>query len=178
MKYADALKNAMTLLASHKKTIFIGQSVKYGGTGLYDSITHIADNKKIEWPVAEYLQTGVTIGMALEGYIPVSLYPRWNFLLMGTDQIINHLDKFSILSRGRCNPKVIIRVSIGSEHPVDPQDQHKGNFSEAFRMMCKTIDIIELNETSDIIPSYEKALYRTDNRSTILVENADYLKYK
>ena len=145
MKYVEALKEAMSLLAKHDDTIFIGQAVKYGGTGLYDSIQHIDDDKKIEWPVAEYLQTGFAIGLALNGYIPVSLYPRWNFLLMGTDQIVNHLDKFPLLSRGRCNPKMIIRVSVGSEAPIDPQDQHKGNFSEAFRLMCKTIDIIELN---------------------------------
>ena len=110
--------------------------------------------------------------------IPVSIMPRWNFLLMGTDQIINHLDKFMLLSDGRCTPKAIIRVAVGSERPVDPQDQHKGNFADAFRMMCKTIDIIELHEPEDIVPAYELALNRTDGKSTILVEFGDYSKEK
>ena len=178
MKYCEELKKAMSVLAEHDKTIFIGQAVKYAGTGLYDTLTHIPDEKKIEFPVAEYLQSGVVNGMAIQGMIPVSIMPRWNFLLMGTDQIINHLDKFMLLSDGRCTPKAIIRVAVGSERPVDPQDQHKGNFADAFRMMCKTIDIIELHEPEDIVPAYELALNRTDGKSTILVEFGDYSKEK
>lgn len=178
MKYFDELKKAMSLLAAHPDTVFIGQAVKYHGTGLYDSLVHLPDNKKIEFPVAEYLQCGIVNGMAIEGMIPVSIFPRWNFMLMGTDQIVNHLDKFLSMSRGKCCPKVIIRVAVGSERPVDPQDQHKGNFSVAFRSMCKTIDIIELNEPEDIVPAYEKALNRTDGKSTILVEFSDFSKEK
>jgi len=178
MKYFDELKNAMNLLASHPKTVFIGQAVEYEGTGLYDSLKHLPSNKKIELPVAEYLQSGLANGMAIEGMIPVSTYPRWNFLLMGTDQIVNHLDKFITMSNGKCTPKVIIRVAVGSEYPVDPQCQHKGNFSESFRGMLKNIEVIELNEPEEIMPAYEKALSREDGVSTILVEFADYIKTK
>jgi len=178
MKYIEEIKKAMTLLSEHPDTIFIGQAVEYEGTGLYDSLKHIPDNKKMEFPVAEYLQMGISNGMAIEGMIPISTYPRWNFLLMATDQIINHLDKISSMSLGKCLPKVIIRVAVGSEKPVDPQDQHKGNFSQAFKLMCKTIDIIELIEPEDIVPAYEKALNRTDGKSTILVEFADFNKEK
>jgi pyruvate/2-oxoglutarate/acetoin dehydrogenase E1 component len=178
MKYFEVLKKAMTMLSLNDKVIFIGQAVEYAGTGLYDTLEHISPNKKMEFPVAEYLQCGVVNGLALNGYIPVSIIPRWNFLLMGTDQIVNHLDKFSLMSDGRCTPKAIIRVAVGSERPVDPQDQHKGNFSDAFRSMCKTIQVIELHEPKDIVPSYEYALNRTDGKSTIIVEFGDYSKEK
>ena len=178
MKYLEEIKKAMSLLAEHPDTIFIGQAVEYEGTGLYESMAHLPKHKKMELPVAEYLQSGMANGMAIEGMIPVSTYPRWNFLLMGTDQIVNHLDKFSSMSLGKCTPKVIIRVAVGSERPVDPQDQHKGNFTQAFKSMCKTLDIIELVEPEDIVPAYEKALNRTDGKSTMLVEFADFCKEK
>jgi len=179
MKYFDELKKAMSLLADNPKTLFIGQAVEYEGTGLFESIKHIPQNKKMELPVAEYFQSGLANGIAIEGgIIPISIFPRWNFLLMATDQIVNHLDKFITMSEGRCTPKVIIRVAVGSEYPIDPQCQHKGNFSSAFRSMCKTIDIIELNEPEEIVPAYLKALNREDGRSTILVEFADYSKKK
>jgi len=116
----------------------------------------------------------VSTGMAINGLVPVSVVPRWNFLLCATDQIVNHLDKMDSMSDGRCRPKVIIRVAKGSENPVDPQDQHKGNFSDAFRLMCKNIDIVELHEPEDILPAYQKAFSST--RSTILVEFPDYGK--
>lgn len=178
MKYFDELKRAMSIVAENPKTFFIGQAVGYPGTGLYDSLEHIPSNKKMELPVAEYFQSGLANGMALEGLIPISTFPRWNFLLMGVDQIVNHLDKFNEMSNGKFKPKVLIRVAVGSERPIDPQCQHKGNFSEAFRQMCKTIEVVELYEAKDIVPAYEKALNRTDDVSTILVEFGDFSKEK
>jgi len=173
MNYFEELKRSMTLLSEHPKTIFIGQAVEYEGTGLYDSLTHIPSNKKLELPVAEYLQTGLANGLAIEGMIPISIYPRWNFLLMGTDQIVNHLDKFITMSNGKCTPKVIIRVAVGSEYPVDPQCQHKGNFASAFREMTKTINIVELYTPDIIFEQYQYALNRPDGISTILIEFGD-----
>tara|TARA_R110002051_G_scaffold325560_2_gene428898 strand:+ start:1121 stop:1657 length:537 start_codon:yes stop_codon:yes gene_type:complete len=178
MKYTEEIVKAMSMLADNPKTFFIGQAVEYEGTGLYDSLKHLPKEKRLELPVAEYLQSGLANGMAIEGMIPISTYPRWNFLLMGTDQIINHLDKFKSMSNGKLTPKVIIRVAVGSEHPVDPQCQHKGNFSEAFRNMTNNTEIIELIEPEDIMPAYTKALNRKDGINTILVEFADYCKTK
>lgn len=178
MKYFEELQKAMSLLAEHPKTFFIGQAVEYEGTGLFDTLTHIPHNKKLELPVAEYFQCGLANGMAIQGMIPISTFPRWNFLLMGTDQIINHLDKFSNMSNGKCNSKVIIRVAVGSEYPIDPQCQHKGNFTDAFRSMTKSINIVELIEPTDIMPAYYEALNREDGVSTILVEFADFAKTK
>lgn len=176
MTYFEELQSAMGILAEHPDTLFIGQAVEYEGTGLYDSLKHIPADKKLELPVAEYFQCGLANGMAIAGMVPISTFPRWNFLLMGADQIVNHLDKFSLLSKGRCRPKVIIRVAVGSEHPVDPQWQHKGNFSDAFRSMLLTMEVVELHTAKDIVPEYVRAYDRTDGVSTILVEYADKAK--
>jgi pyruvate/2-oxoglutarate/acetoin dehydrogenase E1 component len=177
MKYYDEIKKAMLMLAEHPKSMFIGQSVCYPGTGFYDSLTHIPKEKKWEFPIVENLQLGVCTGLAIKGYLPVAIYPRWNFLIVATDQIVNHLDKLPLMSDGEFIPKVIIRVAIGSESPVDPQDQHKGDFTDAFKSMCKTINVVRLNEPEEIIPVYEYALKGT-KYSSILVENADYYKTK
>jgi pyruvate/2-oxoglutarate/acetoin dehydrogenase E1 component len=164
----------MNWLGNQDNVIILGQAVCYAGTGCYESIVEVPNSKKMEFPVAENFQIGVSTGLAINGLIPVSVIPRWNFLLCATDQIVNHLDKMNLMSDGRCNPKVIIRVAKGSENPVDPQDQHKGNFSDAFRLMCKNIDIVELKEPCQILTAYQKAYNST--RSTILVEFPDYRK--
>ena len=171
--YNAELVKAMNWLGEQADTIFLGQSVRFGGTGCYDSLTQVPDSKKLEFPVAENLQVGVSTGLALNGYVPVSVFPRWKFLICATDQIVNHLDKLSLINPA-CNPKVIIRVAVGSEIPVDPQEQHKGNFSEAFRQMCQTIRIVELTDKTQIVDAYKAAYY--DARSTILVEFPDYGK--
>jgi pyruvate/2-oxoglutarate/acetoin dehydrogenase E1 component len=179
LTYYNEIKKAMSMLSEHPQTLFIGQAVEYEGTGLYDSLSHLPKEKRIELPVAEYLQCGLANGLAIEGgIIPVSTFPRFNFLLMGIDQIVNHLDKFINLSDGKCTPKVIIRVAVGSEWPIHPQEQHVGNFANAFKCMLRNIEVVELNETKDIILAYKKALERQDGVSTILVEFSDHYKTK
>jgi pyruvate/2-oxoglutarate/acetoin dehydrogenase E1 component len=172
--YNAELKRTMTWLSEQPKTIFLGQAVEYAGTGCYESLTDILPERKMEFPVAENFQIGVSIGLAMNGFVPVSVVPRWNFLLCATDQIVNHLDKLSSLSGGRCHPRVIIRVAVGSERPVDPQAQHRGNFAAAFRLMCQTVDVIEADTVEKIRPAYDLAYNRTDGRSTIVVEFPDF----
>jgi hypothetical protein len=87
---------------------------------------------------------------------------------------VNHLDKMSVMSSGEYQPKVIIRTGIGSERPLHPQHQHIGDYTDAFRSMLTTIDVIRLDEPGQIFPAYEKALLRDDGRSTLLVEWGDY----
>ena len=71
-----------------------------------------------------------------------------------------------------------IRTSVGSERPLHPQHQHVGDFTDAVKKMCRSIDIISLNEPENILPAYEKALNRKDGRSTMLVEFGDYYNEK
>lgn len=174
-EYQAELKRAMNWIAAQDKTIILGQAVEYAGTGCYESLTEVPADKKMEFPVAENFQIGVSTGLALNGFVPVSIVPRWNFLLCATDQIVNHLDKMMLINP-QCRPKVIIRVAVGSEIPVNPQEQHKGNFSDAFKLMCQTIEIIECTEIEDIMPAYWKAYNRQDGRSTIIVEFSDFGK--
>lgn len=171
--YFDELKRSMEWLANKQDTMFLGQSVAYEGTGIFNTLKNIHMSKRLELPVAEYMQMGMSTGLALNGYVPVSIFPRWNFLLCATDQIINHLDKLILMSDGGYKPKVIIRTAIGSTIPLDPQEQHKGDFTDAFKLMCKTINVVRLDSKTDIFSSYQEAYERTDGISTILVEWPD-----
>lgn len=172
--YNQELFDTMTYLATVPGVIFLGQAVRYAGTGCYESLTGVSLDQKIEMPVAENFQIGVSTGLALAGYTPITVVPRWNFLLCASDQIVNHLDKLNMLSADRSNPRVIIRVARGSETPVDPQDQHKGDFSDAFGLMCKNINILQCREPQQIRPHYDYALQ--SSRSSIIVEYPDYGK--
>ena len=82
------------------------------------------------------------------------------------------------LKRRGFKTKSILRTSIGSQRPLHPQYQHVGDFTNAVKKMCSTIEIIKLNNAKDIYPSYKKALERKDNISTILVEFGDYYNEK
>ena len=177
-KYFDELKKAMNFLGSQKNTIFIGQAVEVPGTAMSNTLSQINRNKLMELPVAEEMQMGISLGLAMEGYVPISIFPRWNFLLYGVNQLINHIDKFEIMNGKKIKPKIIIRTSIGSQKPLHPQHQHIGDYSEAFRKMSTNIEIIRLKEVKDVLPSYKKAYNRRDNKNTILVEYGDFYNEK
>ena len=168
----------MNYLAKNERTIFLGQAVKVPGTSMSNTFKEINPNKLIELPVAEEMQMGMTNGFAINGLIPVSVFPRWNFLLLAINQLINHLDKIKLISNDGYKTKVIIRTGIGSEKPLHPQYQHVGDFTDAVKKMCTNIEIIKLNEVKDIFPSYKKALEREDGKSTIVVEYGDYYNEK
>ena len=171
--YQTELKRAMHYLAANEKVIFLGQAVAFPGTAMTTTLEDIEKSKLIELPVEEDMQMGISTGLALNGFIPVSIFPRWNFMLLAVNQIVNHLDKLSELLQKQNPPKVIIRTGIGSINPMDPGPQHKGDFTDPFRLMCANIEVVRLDSAELIFPSYKKALDRDDGVSTIIVEWSD-----
>jgi len=178
MKYAEELTKSMDFLAQDSRSIFLGQAVAYPGTAITNTLKNVSKNKLYELPVAEEMQMGMTTGLAMNNLIPISIFPRWNFLLLGINQLVNHLDKINIMSNGKFKTKAIIRTSIGSQRPLHPQQQHVGDFSKPIQDMCKNVEVIILEEPAQIFPSYEKSLNRQDGKSTILVEYGDYYQEK
>ena len=169
---------AMEYLAGDPRVMFLGQAVACPGTAMSNTLKKVSREKLLELPVAEELQMGMSCGLALGGHVPVSIFPRWNFLLLAVNQVVNHLDKFPVMSNNGYRPKVIIRTGIGSVRPLHPQHQHVGDYTDAFRLMCENIEVIRLEEPADIFPAYQKALEREDGKSTIVVEYGDYYNEK
>jgi len=178
MKYFDELKRSMDWLNEQPNTLFLGQAVEYAGTGMTNTLKDVDRNKMLEMPVNEDMQMGLSLGIALNGTVPISIYPRWNFLLLAANQVVNHLDKVKAMSDGGYTPKVIIRTAIGSQRPLHPQHQHVADFTAGFRALCDTVDVIKLDEPYQIFEAYQYAYNRTDNRSTILVEWGDFYNEK
>jgi len=176
LKYFEELKAAMKMLSKDSHVMFIGQAVEYAGTAMTNTLKDVSREQLVELPVFEDTQMGITLGLALAGFIPVSIYPRWNFLICATNQLVNHVDKITMMSDFK--PRIIIRTSIGSERPLHPQHQHVGDYTDAFRLMCENIDVIRLKEPKDIIPAYTKAYERKDGIATVLVEYGDYYEEK
>lgn len=154
---------AMEELARDTRVLFLGQGVRDPGTFMSTTLTGVLHGQRVELPVAEEMQLGMSIGMAMCGFVPVSIFPRWNFLILAANQLVNHLDKMQ--------PHVIVRVGVGSSKPLDPGDQHKGDYTEAFRQMMPNTYIAKLERASDIINEYRAALHR--DGPSILVEIAD-----
>ena len=64
----------------NNKTVFIGQAVTYPGTAMFNSLVDVP-KRKSNSRLLRKTQMGITIGFMLNKKIPVSIYPRLNFLL-------------------------------------------------------------------------------------------------
>ena len=178
MGYKDEIIKSMDWLAAKNDTIFIGQSVSYSGNAIYNTLKSVPENKKIELPVIEELQMGLSTGMALEGYVPITCYPRFDFLILACNQLVNHLDKIDYMSKGMMKPRIIIRTSIGAKKPLDGGIQHTQDHTEAFRHLLTDINVVLLNEPNEIFPAFELAYEREDAQSTLIIEGGDYYNEK
>jgi len=170
-KYQQNLTKAMNMLAKEKNTIFIGQTLIYGGSPMFGSCEKVPKKKKFEMPVFEDTQMGISIGLALNGFIPVSIFPRIDFLICATNQLVNHLDKVEEMSNGEFKPGVIIRTQIGNTKPIYPGAQHCQDHTAGLKSMCKHIMVIKIKDETEVILSYKLAIKRAkQGKSTLLVE--------
>lgn len=169
MRYFDELCEAMAILGARGDVLILGQGVaRHGGTSMSATFRDVPETKIIEMPVAEELQVGMCIGLSLQGALPVCVIPRWNFMLRAADAIVNHLDRLPIYSAGGYKPRVIIRTAVPSTRPFNPQSQHDDDFTAAFGMMLRTVNLVQLARAEEIVPAYRAAM--ASERSTILVE--------
>lgn len=175
MKYKEEIVKAMTMLGKDKRTIFLGQSIAYPGHIMYDSLENVPISKRIELPVFEEVQMGMGIGLSLEGYIPISLYPRMDFLIIAMNQLVNHLDKLEEMSCGQFKPKVIIRTMIGRTKPFYSGAQHIQDHTQALIDITTNIDVVKLMSAREIMPAYKYAM--KSDKSSILVEVGDLYEF-
>jgi pyruvate/2-oxoglutarate/acetoin dehydrogenase E1 component len=176
MKYFDEVKKSMTWLGEQERSIFLGQAVKFPGTALTKTLTDVNKNKLIELPVFENMQMGMSTGLALNGFIPISIFPRFDFLVCAMDQLVNHLDKLPAISNGKVFPKMIIRTTVGSKIPLHPGHQHCNDYTEAFKLLLSTINVVKLEEPEQIFEEYKKAY--NCNSSTLMIEMMDFYNLK
>jgi pyruvate/2-oxoglutarate/acetoin dehydrogenase E1 component len=153
--YKDELTKAMTFLAQKEDTIFIGQQIVYAGNPMSTTLTEVPKEKMIEVPVMEETQMGMSLGLAMTGKSVITFYPRWDFLVSATNQLINHVDKFEHMTGKKVN--IIIRVGVGSKDPLDPGIQHRNDYSSEFDSMLQFVKVRKLREIDDIYKIYTNA---------------------
>jgi len=172
MKYKDELVRSMEWLATKSDTVFMGQAIGMSGHAISNTMANVPQDKRVELPVFEETQLGMATGMAMTGWVPVTCYPRFDFFILSLNQLVNHLDKMKDMSKGDMNPRVIIRVAVGSKVPFSAGPQHTQNHTEAMRKMLTEVEVIELMEPEDIFPAFVKA-YSSD-KSFLIIEHSEF----
>ena len=166
LSYKDALTNSMSFLGEQDNVIFIGQQIVYAGNPMSTTLTNVSKDSMIEVPVIEETQMGMSLGIAMTGKTVVTLYPRWDFIVSATNQLVNHVDKYELMTGKKIN--ILIRVGKGADKPLDPGHQHKGNYLKEFKSLCPNIKFHDLTDYNSIVDIYKTAY--TDGGVHVLVE--------
>ena len=121
VSYVDAIRLGFEYLMDNDPKCFaIGQglwSPWYVGDSMKDLDLKFGRARVIDTPVSELGTTGVAIGAALNGYHPIVVYPRMDFMLLAADQIVNQAAKWRHMLGGKASPSLTIRgiVNRGGE---------------------------------------------------------------
>ncbi len=168
----------MNYLAKKPNTIFLGQSVEYSGNAIYNTLIGVPKRKKLEMPVFEDAQMGMSLGLAMNGFVPITCYPRFDFLILAFNQLVNHLDKTRKMSRNEIKPRVIIRTSIGSKKPLDGGPQHTQDYTKIFKEILTEVRVVFLNSPKQIFPEFKKAYTDKESFSYLFIEDGDFYNQK
>ena len=161
--YHTAIRKEMERLSKNPKVIFLGQCIR--SETFYGTLENIPGHQLREFPVCEDLQLGISIGLALEGFLPVSIFQRMDFLPRAMDQLVNHLNLIPKISRRTYNPKIIIRVTVGNENTGL---QHNKNLTNLMKVAVD-FPVLEALDVEDV--HYAYSLARKIDTSIMIIEH-------
>ena len=168
--FKDEITSAMTELGKMEKVVFLGEGL-IDASPIYGTMIGVPKNKVIEFPIAENLIVGSAIGLALEGWTPIVVFQRMDFMLCAADDIINHLALIPLISNGKVQLRVILRTVLGS------QDKDKFNVglqhSKDLMHVFQTPGLFRgtIKPGDDVLGTYKRSL--NENYPAILLEHKD-----
>ena len=163
MKYREHIAEEMGWLAGQRHSVFTGEGIINAGR-MYNTLDMVPLRKCIEYPIAENLIASSAIGLALEGFRPIVVFQRMDFMLIAADAIINHMALIPQMSGGKVKLPIVIRAIIGSrDRRFDVGPQHNHDFTHIFEPYLATIKYE---------PGAYKGAYMSD-QPTLVIEDKD-----
>tara|TARA_A100001015_G_C14925240_1_gene686059 strand:+ start:83 stop:1069 length:987 start_codon:yes stop_codon:yes gene_type:complete len=116
IKYSDAILQAHHYLLTNIDNFFvIGQglwSPWYVGATMKDLDKKYGKDKIIDCPISELATTGAALGASINGFRPMILHPRIDFMLLAVDQIVTQAAKWRHMFGGNSSAPLTIRGII------------------------------------------------------------------
>ncbi len=168
--YVEALLVAQRkILKNNSKSLLLGINVTspsaiFGSVkGLYQEF---GPNRVIETPASENAVTGIAIGLATSGHVPILIHQRLDFAILSLDMLINQLAKWRYMYGDNLTAPVIIRMIVGRGWGQGPQ--HSQALHNLF-MHVPGLRVYSPSSPQDIYSALIEASVAND--PTILIEH-------
>ncbi len=124
MKFVHSINQALDeLLAEYEELILFGEDLvdPYGGAfKVTKGLSSKYPDRVLATPISEAALIGMAGGMAIEGMLPIVEIMFGDFIMLGADQILNHLLKYEWMYNGKVQVPVTIRVTMGGRRGYGP----------------------------------------------------------
>jgi len=175
--YADAIKHALEeLMEADKKVIVYGLGVD-DPNAMYGTLKGFPEkfgsHRCYDTPLSEDSLTGYGIGLAIQGYKPIHVHQRTDFLLLAANQLINMGAKISYLSEGKIRCPFVVRAITGRSWGQGAQ--HSQSFHSMFANI-PGLRVLAPSTPADAYNVYKNAF--KDRIPTIVIEHRMLYKYQ
>ena len=171
MTYKECIKQECEKYAKSTGSIFIGYNTVFGSR-MYGTLDGVGVDHCLETPVAENLMVGLAVGMSMQGMRPVVCFERHDFMLLGLDALVNHLDKLGWISGGQFKLPVIVRAIVGGKKGLLAGPMHTQGYGTALRNMLRHTPVITPVYEYEIREAWEM-VGTTDSGAVVIVEYKD-----
>ncbi len=170
-RYVDCIQASFDEeLQKNENLVFIGEDIRgpYGGAfKATKGLSEKYDNRLINTPISEAGMTGMAVGMALNGMLPVVEMMFCDFITLAFDQLLNHASKYGWVYGGSVRLPLVIRVPSGAKRGYGPTHSQS---LEKFLTGIPMIRVIALSCFHNPQKVYKK-LFSSIKEPTIVVEN-------
>ncbi len=117
LTYGQAIRESLDqALALDPRVFVMGQGVD-DASGMFGATRDLhlqyGSERVFDTPLAENGLMGIAVGAALGGMRPVYFHNRPDFLLLASDQLVNHASKWSYMFGGAVNVPLVVWACIG-----------------------------------------------------------------
>ena len=124
MKFVKSINTSLEkILKNNKEVILYGEDLldPYGGAfKVTKGLSKIFPERVLSTPISEAAMVGMAGGMAIGGLRPIIEIMFGDFIMLGADQLLNHLVKYEWMYNNKVNVPVTIRAAMGGRRGYGP----------------------------------------------------------
>jgi 2-oxoisovalerate dehydrogenase E1 component len=162
-------------IVADDRTIFLGEDIlsPYGGAfKVARELSFLRPEKVFSTPISESALTGISNGLALNGFKPYAEIMFGDFMTLAFDQIVNHASKFHHMFNKKVNCPVVVRTPMGGRRGYGPTHSQT---LDKFLVGIDNVKTVVLNTFLDPGILY-KSIHAEKHPVIVLENKTDYGK--
>jgi len=162
-------------IVSDEKIVILGEDIlsPYGGAfKVSRELSFLRPDRVFSTPISESAITGISNGLALNGFKPFAEIMFGDFMTLAFDQIVNHASKFHHMFNKKVHCPVVVRTPMGGRRGYGPTHSQT---LDKFLVGIDNVKTVALNTFLDPAVIY-RSVYDEQHPVIVIENKTDYGK--